>query len=817
MGFLKLFAKLFKKIKGLFSKKKGKGDESTRLPGERRIGIYGPSNVGKSVFFTMLYKACRQDREFNLSPDDQGTGKQLVNNLNTLRAGEWLPGTVEETALNFKASMRGGSQFPFSTRDYKGETVDLEQEGSAKEKLIAYFQDCDAILFMLSPEMIADPRKCEREIMSFTAMINQVTERGGRGLRIPIGLMITKADSIDGFENDTQVTLIDRKAEYLKAKDFNTFVEGVVSQYHVARNIVFQETVRETMHSLSLFFDFLMTLSMEFQVFFISSVGHVRSVDDGHGNISPRPPEDPDGIGVKTPFLWVIETIRRKEKIAVVSGVRRFVFRLALIILAFYSIFYGLHFLPARPKLVDMTSAQQDLAPQTIQEELEGHRKKWIVRNFSFFALPGANADQIPLHAEQLDASYKAHRFLDEELPNMVGTDAIRQLAETFPTPEWRTRTNSWYAELPRTPQIAVDQAVWNKVHAHNTQVAMRVQDLQYSQAGEGTPDEVQSACERIMSDFVQPAEANAAYRDMYENAQEVCRRIGLASAERDLLAQWDEIRDQLDEVTQYSVPDGAEITGLRASATDFRSKAKESSSPDVRDLADIAERIDDFLRDMVQVLALEDDGERRSILRRMRNESTGVLGPFKNWAIIHGQSIQRRESEEAAEQTKTEILARLGSEANMAWMLDPEVIEKVSQMRVSGPARQARDEYVANARALRRDGADLKMKVHSAPTGFVVVAWDRIESDYGRDEAAAGFELSVRWVAGHPVRYGIRRSGTTQTCPAEAQSVFKMGEPTVIPSCAGSQGMPTHVTFEGLDTLLQERLQDKLTLAVSK
>ena len=88
--------------------------------------------------------------------------------------------------------------------------------------------------------MIADPRKCEREIMSFTSMINQVTEHGGKGLRIPIGLMITKADEIEGFENESQVTLVGRKAEYLKAKDFDTFVEGMCGQYHVARNIVFQ-------------------------------------------------------------------------------------------------------------------------------------------------------------------------------------------------------------------------------------------------------------------------------------------------------------------------------------------------------------------------------------------------------------------------------------------------------------------------------------------------------------------------------------------------------------------------------------------------
>lgn len=814
MAFFKLIGRVFKKVGSLFSRRK-KDEASTRLPGERRIGIYGPSNVGKSVFFTMLYKACRQDREFNLSPDDPQTGRQLVNNLNTLRSGEWLPGTVEESELNFKASLRGGSQFPFSTRDYKGETVDLEQESSAKEKLIDYFQDCDAILFMLSPEMIADPRKCEREIMSFQSMINRVTEQGGKGLRIPIGLMITKADAIEGFEQETQSVLVARKTEYLKAKDFKTFVEGVCGQYHVARNIVFQEQVRDILGRLSLFFDFLMTLSMEFQVFFVSSVGHVRQVEEPSGQLVVRPPEDPDGVGIKTPFLWVIETIRRKEKIAAMNGLRRFVFRLAVVVLLFYSIFYGLHLLPHRDALVDMTSQESDVQPTVVEERLASYNDRWVVRNFAFFALPGADASLIPDRAEKLDATYRAHRFVNEELAALAGAEAIRDLASSYGQPEWM-RTHEWYGHLHATQATAVDDAVRTRIAIHNLEVASRIRALYERYRGETSvaSEEVQQQCNDLQAQMV----LDASTRERYEWELGLCERIGLDLRDQELHAQWDRIEEKLELVT--NVPREEYVTELLDLTEAFRAAVKESSSPRLLELGEVAANLASLLPYMLAAVASTEEAETQRTLRQLQRQAKGEeLDILRRWARRRERDLESGKIEAERASVGQFVQDRLTNAPSLEWTLDPDTEAKLSGVRLTGERAEALARYLANVRALRNEGVELTMRAVQVPPSFAVVARDVTTGEWGRSQAAANFTLKVRWIAGRPMQIGIQRLGAEQSlpCPGTPGSIFKIHDREEAVPCQATTGTQTRVVFEDLDRVLRERLAEPLAKAFPK
>jgi hypothetical protein len=815
VALIKFFVNLLKKIFKLFggAKKKGKGAQaqSDRQPGERRIGIYGPSNVGKSVFFTMLYKACRHDQEFRLDPEDPATGKQLINNLNILRSGEWLPGTVEETQLNFKAAIRGGSQFPFSTRDYKGETIDLEQDSTAKEALIRYFQSCDAILFLLSPEMIADPRKCEREMMNFTVMINQVTEGGGKGLRIPIGLMITKADGIAGFENESQVALIGRKADYLKAKSFKEFVDGICNQYHVARNIVFQEQVRKTLGNLALFFDFLMTLSMEFQVFFVSSVGRVRKSETQDGKLITRPPEDPDGIGVKAPFLWVVETIRRKEKIEAVNGVRRFVFRLALVVLAFYSVFYGLHLLPTRHALTTMVA--EDVSDDRIAELLQKQARRWIVRNFEFFALPGAGAGDVSSKAAEVDARYRAHLFLTRDLPQMPVAQ-MKSLAESIGSDAWQ-REHRWYANLAGRYQSALEEGVWRGIAGHNRDVTHRLQAwaAPYVRMPEAAPVDVVDSC-RVYRDQLVPIKGNlrAEYDEHVRQCDEICQGLSVGRSVRGLLNEWRDILKSLESMCELNSPQGPDLIALRTRVQAFRANAATAGTLEVQPFLQTAEQLDDRLFRMAYVVVPENASEAPAILQQLRNESEGDLKPIGAWAVRRLRGQGDAELARKAAGLGQEIAKRRdsGNSADLGWFEDPVTEQRVrEQTGLIGARAQAAERFKKNLSEMKSEGVGLQMKVKTAPEGFVVVCWDPVAEDWSGSQAAPGFAVPVRWVPGKRLRLGLQRAGApkVEPCGEVNGRIFDLhGVPQAV-ACPGAGGAETTVTFEGIDKLVQERL----------
>jgi hypothetical protein len=810
MALLKFLINIFKAIgKPFKGKKGGKGKEAAadRLPGERRIGIYGPSNVGKSVFFTMLYKACRHDQEFRLDPEDPNTGKQLINNLNILRSGEWLPGTVEETQLNFKAAIRGGSQFPFSTRDYKGETIDLEQDSAAKENLIRYFQACDAILFLLSPEMIADPRKCEREIMNFTVMINQVSEGGGKGLRIPIGLMITKADGLAGFENQSQVVLVSRKAEYLKAKSFNEFVDGICNQYHVARNIVFQEQVRKTLGSLALFFDFLMTLSMEFQVFFVSSVGHVRKLETQDGKVATRPPEDPNGIGVKTPFLWVVDTIRQKERIAAFNAVRRFVFRFALIVLIFYSVFYAWHLLPHRESLAEMLDGGE--SKERIGTVLHKQSRRLIVQNFAFFSLPKAGAGEVKHRANELEARYKAHLFLQDELPALRTPAELRALAEGFGTDTWQ-REHRWFGDLRGQQQTQVEEGVWRHITAYNRGVAAQMHEFarRFAQLTHAATDAQVDSCRKICDKLV-PVRGTLReeYDKLARECAEGCQQMHYTGAQRSLRTQWDDILHQLDTLCKRNNP-GEDLGALRKTVQDFATAAKQSDVADFSTLAATAEKLLEYLGLMADALGAQSPGDARTILQQLREVPENDLKPVAGWAM--------RQIKGVGERTLSTQIAEHKKSGDLGWFEDPDTERRLRDTALTGQRGQALDRYKQRLATLKEKGAVLQLTVKSAPDGFVVVYWDPISQEWARSTAKAGFSMDVRWAPGAEVRVGLQKAGAEKVnaCGEKAGHIFELHKLALSIACPGAGGAKTEVVFEGLEKLVNDSFVQPLSEA---
>ena len=824
MALFKFLAKIFKKIAKLLGGRKGKDEVvSDRRPGERRIGIYGPSAVGKSVFFTMLYNACRGDREFNLAPDDQQTGAQLLNNLNTLRSGEWLSGTVEETELNFKASLRGGASFPFSSKDYKGELVDLEQDSPSRADLIAYFRDCDAILFLLSPEMIADPRKCEREILNFQAMINQVTDTGGRGLRIPIGLMITKADAIAGFENENQVRLIGRGAEYLKAKSFPQFVDGICDQFHIKQNIVFQEQVRTLLESMSIFFDFLMTLSMEFQVFFISSVGAVRTEEQPDGKTLTRPPENPSGIGVKRPFLWVVDTIRERERIAKFNAVRRGVFSLALVVLLVYSLVYGLHLLPGRQEFRAM-SAQGENA-QVISRELAAYPSRWTVALNSFFPLPGAGAQDIGSDARRLHATHEAQQFLRNEFTEDRSPKELRELKESFETSQVEN-TYPWFVDLSGPQQQSVMTTMATVIAAHNLGVATQVEEMYtaYGSASVSATAEVVAHCDSLIASFVEipsnlPDFDENRYHDELVNEARILRRLlGARQEVKGLHEQWHALLRELQDIC-IGVPSQA---GFQAYLGSIRELENEIDLADARDtgrLLEQAGQLASLVRTFIEATA--DPNTPKNVQRSKLNtviQQARDYPALRDYALELKKNIDTGARGEREGQLTAHISSKLQDANYLRNFVDTDLEVRVKKITwLTGSREAARKRYLHNLETLREDGVLLEMQVVEVHDKCAVTIWDREANTFSRSQALQGRSLQVHWHANQRIKIAVVQTGQAVPvyCPSGGVEKFVLqlhDQPfEQRDGCTPQTAGVLKVVFPEIESIIKEQLIDPL------
>lgn len=831
MAVFKFVAAIFKKIGKLFGGGKGKKGKvvDDRLPGERRIGIYGPSSVGKSVFFTMLYQACsmssgpggrRAARDFNLSPANQQTGAMLKNNLDTLRAGEWLPGTVEESALEFKATLQGGKQFPFSTRDYKGETVDLEQEGAAREKLIEYFRNCDGILFMIAPEMIKDPRKCEREIMSFTAMINQVTDESGSGLKIPIGLMITKADELEGFENDTQVELVARKSEYLKAKSFEDFVDGVCGQYHVARNIVFQESVRNTLYQMTMFFDFLMTLSMEFQVFFVSSVGHVRKVETSPGKIVARPPENPAGIGVEKPFLWVVDTIKRKERIARINAVRRFVFAVSFIVLLFFAIPYAVHMLSARTSLEQMRSeeGQNQYTSETIEKELQRYAGSTGVKLVSgLFAIPGTQAPETKRKADRLVAYWQLHRQLSEEMPGWTTREQLQRIA----APAYRGKERwegdapkpPWYTKVGDTQVDLFDQSATNLVDAYNDR---RMGELltQVRTSGGASTAEV---CANRTQLFLEPPTSTGAYDQLVQALSDSCEVWNTSGEVGRVVREAVELFRALLQPFEAGAVAPADVdAGIERLRVFLEDTQRLADQPRVLQQRERAAALQGLLRTARRAVTLADRDDAAGYIARLsdvRRDAGSMFPEVRDWASDEIGVETRSQRKQTQEEVKALVERMLGSPERMSDLLDPRTVQTLEDAGLAGAEGQAVREYRAAFDQLRDQGVRLELGFVQVPTGFVVVAYDNREQTFREDQAIANSTLTVTWRNGEDVFLGLLRSGqvAATACRSRSLSVKTLlkGDADDLPfdDCPGTGGGTVKVRSPQMKQLVEDRL----------
>jgi len=345
---------LFKKLKAKRKKKKAGEKEAPRAPEVNKIAVFGHTNVGKTVFFVMAHEATRDDLRFRLDTRDDQTASELLSNLKMLRGLEasvvegaraekrverrFPPPTSETKALSFVAVLNQRKRFDFTSLDYRGEIASIDEQPELKEDLINFCVESDCILFFLEPDVIFSELHRMNQLASFKSLL-QLVVNGRRSLSVPVGLVVTKADLLEGFEDEPHTVLITRRYEYAKSKRYDEFVERLLDQPHIKGSERWRRDLRRVLEHLQDFFETLSGLSLDYQVFFVSAIGSKppEKLDEKGASIHV-PPRRLKPIGVKEPFKWAVTRAMVQKKIRAWRKVTRWVFWLAFLWCLFFSI-----------------------------------------------------------------------------------------------------------------------------------------------------------------------------------------------------------------------------------------------------------------------------------------------------------------------------------------------------------------------------------------------------------------------------------------------------------------------------------------------
>jgi hypothetical protein len=410
---INLFKKLFKKAK---KGKKPEGKERAEFPPGTKIGLFGHANVGKTVFFTMLFETTRYDPKFKLDTRDHQTAAELVRNWEdmaglgiTVHEGRRMdkrvtrkfpPPTSETKCLSFVAVLNKKTRLPFISMDYRGEIASIHEQPELKEELFKFLGQSDCLLFFMEPNAIHSEVDCREQIASFNDILQRLSDGDNKGLSLPVGLVITKADRLVDFEDESQTNLIGRTCEYSKAKGFKQFVDQLLEQPQIKRRGRWREEVRTMMNRLRTFFETLSAMNLDFQVFFVSALGNppLHEVGD-KGEVIMAPPRELKPIGIKEPFRWAIRRLLVEKRLATLRKITKWVLALTLIWVLFYSIPNLLNLAFWYPKIdkvektIERGGYQNNLAGLE-EENLENFRRayrryasrRWVN---SFFGMGG--------------------------------------------------------------------------------------------------------------------------------------------------------------------------------------------------------------------------------------------------------------------------------------------------------------------------------------------------------------------------------------------------------------------------------------------
>jgi hypothetical protein len=364
------FAKIFRIFKkGSRKAARRSGQKKTgafEWPSGVRIGVFGHSNSGKTVFFTVLNEECKVARDIQLSVTDNATAAEFLRNYRAIwgLGSTSEVGTVvdlygekkfpdpsrKELVLQFNAILQGGTNLPIVSIDYPGSAVAISEPSEIKDKITDFMTGCHGLLFFFDPKMLGAELETQARVAAFVNMIERLAPLGAR-LPIPMGLVITKADILEGFAGDDQVVLISEDDENLLAESFEAFLERTLASSRVASSPAWSAGVRNVLTRLREFLKVVVGRTLDFQVFCISFTGsQPEKIGSDVGRSIYRPPERMSPIGVKEPFAWLVQSIVRNRRISRLRRFAKYVATISIVWVVMFSLPFLFHFAYLLPK-----------------------------------------------------------------------------------------------------------------------------------------------------------------------------------------------------------------------------------------------------------------------------------------------------------------------------------------------------------------------------------------------------------------------------------------------------------------------------------
>lgn len=361
-----------------------------------RIGVYGHKGVGKTVFFTIVYAFSKRspkfeimalgetqeilEEKFNLMRG-KGIDNETGKNISTRR---FPPLSTGEQKLNFEIRVGKNKVVPVNTLDYSGELVFIDSRGDAKQELIEYFKDCECVFFFIDPESIKNEGERSNRIASFTDLIDQLSSIKKK-LKIPIGLVISKADEMPGFKSAEQSILIGKGAGFIRAMNFAGFLRGVLKQRSISGRPDWKSEVEKMLNRLESFFKPLINRTLDYQVFFISSTGNSpETITDEEGDKIKVPPDDLQPLGVSNPLEWAISRIAAYRRAVVYKSILKWTALVVLLIvdiIAFGHIYNHVKIRTMFREISQLTGSTSSINSQT-GIRYKRYANQFVVRNF---------------------------------------------------------------------------------------------------------------------------------------------------------------------------------------------------------------------------------------------------------------------------------------------------------------------------------------------------------------------------------------------------------------------------------------------------
>lgn len=368
MSFAKVF-KIFKKGSKAAAKSKGKGKKPAggfEWPSGVRIGVYGHSNSGKTVYFTVLNEEAKIAKNLQISVTDNATAGEFLKNYRAV----WGLGTSSDVGtvvdlkgekrfpepsqtdrlLQFNAILDRSKKMSVVTYDYPGDAIAISGQSELKEKVMDFMTGADGLLFFFDPKTMQAELQTQAHVASFVNMLEHLAPINAR-LPIPISLVITKSDILDGFTGESQVVLVSSEDEHLLSEDFELFLEKVLSSPKISSNPAWAGSVRNVLVRLREFLKVVVGRTLDFQIFFISNTGQTpEKIGTDVGRSIYKPPDKISPVGAKEPFHWLLGSIVRNRKISRLRTASKYVAMLSLAWIVLFSIPFFVHFKYVLPK-----------------------------------------------------------------------------------------------------------------------------------------------------------------------------------------------------------------------------------------------------------------------------------------------------------------------------------------------------------------------------------------------------------------------------------------------------------------------------------